>query len=175
MNDCTQAIELLASTRPRPCMADKGYDSDTIVEHVEASGAKAVIPPETQPQGATRVRQRPLQTTQSHRTMLQQTQVFPKVRNTIRKIKSLFQSFRSPRLRLVAPEAICRYGLGLSPFTTCHLPTPRCERMVQMPLIPIRCQPSRADDTVAHTIRMTRRFEFIVITARCFASSFKVT
>jgi hypothetical protein len=28
-------------------LADKGYDSDAIVEHIENTGAKAVIPPKS--------------------------------------------------------------------------------------------------------------------------------
>ena len=45
MNDCTQAIALLGEHRAEAVLADKGYDADAIVEHVEAMGAKAVIPP----------------------------------------------------------------------------------------------------------------------------------
>ena len=45
MNDCTQAIELLGQYKAEAVLADKGYDANAIVEHVEAMGAKAVIPP----------------------------------------------------------------------------------------------------------------------------------
>ena len=45
MNDCTQAIELLGQRQAEAVLADKGYDSDAIVEHIEAMGAKVVIPP----------------------------------------------------------------------------------------------------------------------------------
>ena len=45
VNDCTKAIELLGGRTAEAVLADKGYDSDAIVEHVEAMGAKAVIPP----------------------------------------------------------------------------------------------------------------------------------
>jgi len=44
MNDCTQAIELLGQHKVDAVLADKGYDSDAIVKHVEAMGAKTVIP-----------------------------------------------------------------------------------------------------------------------------------
>lgn len=44
VNDCTQAIELLGQHKAEAVLADKGYDADAIVEHVEATGAKAVIP-----------------------------------------------------------------------------------------------------------------------------------
>jgi transposase len=45
VNDCTQAIELLGQHKAEAVLADKGYDADAILEHVEAMGVKAVIPP----------------------------------------------------------------------------------------------------------------------------------
>jgi len=36
---------LLGTRRAEAVLADKGYDADAIVEHVEAMGAKVVIPP----------------------------------------------------------------------------------------------------------------------------------
>lgn len=45
VNDCTQAIALLGQHKAEAVLADKGYDSDAIVEHIEATGAKAVVPP----------------------------------------------------------------------------------------------------------------------------------
>ena len=45
MNDCTQAIELLDQHKVKAVLADKSYNADAIVEHVEVMGAKAVIPP----------------------------------------------------------------------------------------------------------------------------------
>src|ERR1019366_8197457 len=62
--------------------------------------------------GTARVRQRSLQTTQSYRALLQQTQVLSQIRHALRKIQSLLQSPRRARLRVDAPETICRYGLG---------------------------------------------------------------
>jgi transposase len=43
--DCTHAPTLLADHRPEAVIADKGYDTDAVVEAVEATGAEAVIPP----------------------------------------------------------------------------------------------------------------------------------
>ena len=43
--DCTQALPLTAGMRAEHLLADKGYDSDTIVRQVEAQGMKAQIPP----------------------------------------------------------------------------------------------------------------------------------
>jgi transposase len=47
VNDCTQAIALLGERKAEAVLADKGYDADAIVEHIEAMGAKAVIPPKS--------------------------------------------------------------------------------------------------------------------------------
>ncbi len=43
--DCTQAIALLGERKAEAVIADKGYDSDALVEHIEATGTCAVIPP----------------------------------------------------------------------------------------------------------------------------------
>ena len=43
--DCTQAIPLLGDRQAEAVLADKGYDADAIVQHIQASGAEAVIPP----------------------------------------------------------------------------------------------------------------------------------
>jgi len=45
VNDCTQAIGLLGERKVEYVLADKGYDSDAIVEHVARMGAVAIIPP----------------------------------------------------------------------------------------------------------------------------------
>ena len=45
VNDCTQAIALLGERKPSHVLADKGYDTDVILEHVATLGAAAVIPP----------------------------------------------------------------------------------------------------------------------------------
>ena len=43
--DCTQAIPLLGEHKAEAVLADKGYDTDAIVQHIERSGAEPVIPP----------------------------------------------------------------------------------------------------------------------------------
>ena len=45
VHDCTQAIELLGERKAEAVLADKGYDSSTILAHVQATGATVVIPP----------------------------------------------------------------------------------------------------------------------------------
>jgi transposase len=45
--DCTQAEALLKDIDADIVLADKGYDSDAIVEIITANGAVAVIPPKS--------------------------------------------------------------------------------------------------------------------------------
>ena len=48
ISDYIPALELLGDRQAEAVLADKGYDSDKIVEHVEKTmQAKAVIPPRT--------------------------------------------------------------------------------------------------------------------------------
>jgi len=44
-HDVTRGEELLASHKPAFVIADKGYDSDELIEVIAEHGAKAVIPP----------------------------------------------------------------------------------------------------------------------------------
>jgi transposase len=44
VNDCTQAVELLGGRRAEAAIADKGYDGDSILAHIEGMKAEAVIP-----------------------------------------------------------------------------------------------------------------------------------
>jgi transposase len=43
--DCTQAHRLIEGIDAQNLIADKGYDSDAIIEEAEAAGMAAVIPP----------------------------------------------------------------------------------------------------------------------------------
>jgi transposase len=43
--DCTQAHRLVEGIDAQTLIADKGYDSDAIVEQARAAGMEAVIPP----------------------------------------------------------------------------------------------------------------------------------
>ena len=45
VSDCTQALPLVEGLKANVFMADRGYDSDAIVEGVEKAGMQAVIPP----------------------------------------------------------------------------------------------------------------------------------
>ena len=103
VNDCTQAIALLGQHKAEAVLADKGYDADVIVEHVEAMGAKAVIPPKRNRKVQREYDKDSLQAAESDRTLLQQTQVFSPLRHAIRKIESLLPGPGRSRLRMVAP------------------------------------------------------------------------
>lgn len=45
MADISQARALIDAIPAQAVIADKGYDSDTLIEAIEHSGAQAVIPP----------------------------------------------------------------------------------------------------------------------------------
>jgi transposase len=47
VHDCTQANRLLQSVATAYVIADKGYDSELVLEKVEELGAVAVIPPKS--------------------------------------------------------------------------------------------------------------------------------
>ncbi len=47
VHDVTQAVALLEGFAAGAVLADKAYDADDVVDTVEASGAKAVIPPKS--------------------------------------------------------------------------------------------------------------------------------
>lgn len=45
--DCSQAISLLEGFHPEVLIADKGYDTNAILEYAQEHGIKAVIPPKS--------------------------------------------------------------------------------------------------------------------------------
>jgi transposase len=45
--DCTQAAELIEGIEAQALIADKGYDTDAIVEQAQAAGMEVVIPPKS--------------------------------------------------------------------------------------------------------------------------------
>ena len=44
-HDCTQALALLGDRKPEAVIADKGYDTDLILNHLEENDIAAVVPP----------------------------------------------------------------------------------------------------------------------------------
>ena len=53
--DCTQATALIDGIVAQFLLADRGYDTNEIIDKAIASGCKIVIPPKKESQGATRV------------------------------------------------------------------------------------------------------------------------
>ena len=47
--DCTQASRLIEGLHADQLIADKGYDSDAILDQAKAQGMEAVIPPKKKP------------------------------------------------------------------------------------------------------------------------------
>lgn len=47
MADCTKAAELIEGIAAQTLMADKGYDTDAIVNLAQAAGMNVVIPPKS--------------------------------------------------------------------------------------------------------------------------------
>lgn len=47
VHDCDEADALLENITAEAIIGDKGYDSDHVVEIIEAAGAKPVIPPKS--------------------------------------------------------------------------------------------------------------------------------
>lgn len=45
--DCTHATKLLGAHEPEAVLADKGYDTNEVVDAIKARGAEAVIPPKS--------------------------------------------------------------------------------------------------------------------------------
>ncbi len=111
MNDCTQAIELLGQHKAEAVLADKGYDADAIVEHVEAMGAKAVIPPK---------RNRKVQREYDKDLYKQRNRIercfsklkcFRRFATRYEKSKACFQALVALACAWMHLQAICRYGL----------------------------------------------------------------
>ena len=46
-HDCQQAVPLLEGLHPEAVVADKAYDADALIAHIQERGAAAVIPPRT--------------------------------------------------------------------------------------------------------------------------------
>ena len=47
MADCTKAAELIEGIEAQALIADKGYDTDAIVQKAQDAGMEVVIPPES--------------------------------------------------------------------------------------------------------------------------------
>jgi transposase len=115
VNDCTQAIPLLGERKTGHVLADKGYDSDAIVEHVATMGAVAVIPPKSN---------RKVQREYDKDLYKQRNRIercFAKLKHFRRfatryeKNKEKLPGPRRSRLLVATPSAICRHALAPLP------------------------------------------------------------
>jgi transposase len=76
VHDCTQADRLFEDIETGHVIADKGYDSERVLEKIKELGASAVIPPKSNRKGAKRLRSGAIQEAQPDRKNLQQAQTF---------------------------------------------------------------------------------------------------
>jgi len=82
-HDCTQALTLLGNRRPDAVIADKGYDTDPILNTLAQRGIEAVIPPRSL-RSTAKLRPHPLRPAQPHRTHLLPPQTVPPPQHTLR-------------------------------------------------------------------------------------------
>ena len=102
------------STRssPKRSLADKGYDSDALVETLEERGITPVIPPKANRKAAAQNRLRPLSRAQPRRAVLQQAQAIPRDRHPLRQAR---QHVSLPASLLVC-VLLAQLTTGPSPF-----------------------------------------------------------
>jgi transposase len=98
VHDVTQAQVLTQEIEPAALLADKGYDSDGFIEHLEVRRIKPVIPPRAN-RKTPRVRLRALLRAQPRGTFLQQHQALSRHRHPLRKDCQKRPRRRPPRLR----------------------------------------------------------------------------
>jgi IS5 family transposase len=84
VHDVTQAQVLTQEIEPAALLADKGYDSDGFVEHLEVRSIKPVIPPRAN-RKTPRLRLCALLRAQPRRMFLQHHQALSRHRNPLRK------------------------------------------------------------------------------------------
>jgi transposase len=112
VNGCTQAIDLLGERKAVWVLADKGYDSQAILDHIDSMGAITVIPSKSNR------RQQRIHDKELYRQRNRIERCFCRLKHFRRfatryeKLNQL-QSPRRHRLLLATPSAICRYCLGI--------------------------------------------------------------
>src|SRR5215207_5594223 len=99
VHDVTQAQVLTQKIEPAALLADKGYDSDGFIEHLEVRPHQARHSAEGKSQDAARVRLRALLRAQPRGTFLQHHQALSRHRNPLRKDCQKLPRRRPPRLR----------------------------------------------------------------------------
>lgn len=93
IHDVTQAGILLEGIATRAVVADKAFDADSLIEHITAQGAKAVIPPRSN-----RVQPREFDTHQyKHRNLIERffcrIKQFRRIATRYEKLAHRFSSF----------------------------------------------------------------------------------
>lgn len=93
MHDCQQAVPLLAGLLSSAVIADKAYDADALIAHIQEIGAAAVIPPR-----ANRRDQRPYDKHQyKHRNLIERfflrIKHFRRIATRYDKLAERFSSF----------------------------------------------------------------------------------
>jgi len=94
--DCTQAIPLLGECKAEVVLADKGYDADAMVRHIEARGAQPVIPPK-----ANRQTQRPYD-----KTLYKQRNQIERCFSKLKQFRRLATRFEKNKINFQAVVAL---------------------------------------------------------------------
>ena len=112
VNDCTQAIDLLGERKAEWVLADKGYDSQAILDHIEAMGAVAVVPSKSN-RKQQRTHDKELYRKRNRiERCFSRLKHFRRCATRYEKLKQKFKSPRRSRMRLATTPAIWRYCLG---------------------------------------------------------------
>jgi len=113
VNECTKAIELLGESKAEWVLADEGYDSQTILKHIEEMVAVAFVPSKSN-RKQQRTHDKELYRKRNRiERWLRQTQTlcrFATLQTTQKELQSPCRS----RMFLAAPRTICRYCLESS-------------------------------------------------------------
>jgi hypothetical protein len=83
VHDSTQAIDLLGARKANWVMADKGYDSQTILDHIRAMGSSRRNPLQGQSQTTAQAEQNTLSRTKPHRALFRKAQELPPLCHSI--------------------------------------------------------------------------------------------
>jgi len=82
-NDITMAHHLIEGIDARAFLADKGYDADHLLQAIEKTSAKAVIPPRRDRKIQRKIDKLLYKEASPHRKPIRQTQAIPKDRNAL--------------------------------------------------------------------------------------------
>jgi transposase len=104
VNDCTQAIALLGERKAEWVLADKGYDSQAILNRIEAMGAVIVVPSKSN-RKQQRTHDKELYRKRNRiERCFSKAQALPPIRHTLRQTETELQSPRRTCMRMAAPQ-----------------------------------------------------------------------